>query len=57
MKRKSYTVEFKITAIRLNDIEKSKSKVSKKLNIDRKILKDWIENRAVFESCMTKLTR
>lgn len=44
-KHKKYTIDFKLRVLKLIELGVSLHKISDKLSIDRKIIRDWRDNK------------
>ena len=44
-KHRKYTIEFKLKVVKLIEFGVSLHTISEKLKIDRKILRDWLDNK------------
>jgi biotin operon repressor len=53
-KHRKYTIEFKLKVLKLLDNNVSIHKISDKLNIDRKIIRDWRDKRVALNNVQHK---
>lgn len=44
-KHKKYSIDFKLKVLKLIELKASKHKISDKLGIDRKIIREWSDNK------------